>query len=63
MDKVPKSTNSGLKTMVLKTVLVRDVVLALMAEALCYKPEGRGFDSLCGHLIFFSIDLILPATL
>jgi hypothetical protein len=33
-----------------------------LVEALCYKLEGRGFDSRC-HWIFFSIDLILPAAL
>jgi hypothetical protein len=27
-------------------------VVALLAEALCCKPEGRGFDSLWGHWIF-----------
>jgi hypothetical protein len=25
--------------------------IALLVEALCYKPEGRGFDSQC-HWIF-----------
>jgi hypothetical protein len=23
----------------------------MLVEALCYKPEGRGFDSRCGHCI------------
>jgi hypothetical protein len=32
-----------------------------VVEALCYKPEGRGFESRWGE--FFSIDLILPAAL
>jgi hypothetical protein len=27
--------------------------VASLVEALCYKPEGFGFDSRCGHLIFF----------
>jgi hypothetical protein len=26
-----------------------------MVEALCYKPEGRGFESRCGDLIFFNL--------
>jgi hypothetical protein len=33
-----------------------------LIEALCYKPEGYGFDSRCGHWTF-SIDLILPVSL
>jgi hypothetical protein len=33
-----------------------------VVEALCYKPEGRGFDSRYGHSIF-SIHLILSAAL
>jgi hypothetical protein len=28
-----------------------------------YKPEGRGFETRCGELLFFLIYLILPATL
>jgi hypothetical protein len=31
-----------------------------LGEALCYKPEGRGFDSRWGNSIIL-IDLILPA--
>jgi hypothetical protein len=27
--------------------------VALLVEALCYGPEGREFDSRCGHVIFF----------
>jgi hypothetical protein len=38
------------------------VILFEEVEALCYKPEGRGFDSRRGHWIFL-IDLILPAAL
>jgi hypothetical protein len=34
----------------------------LMAEALCYKLEGRGFDFLCSQWIL-TIDLIFPAEL
>jgi hypothetical protein len=26
--------------------------VAQLVETICYKPEGRGFDSLEGHLIF-----------
>jgi hypothetical protein len=26
--------------------------VAYLVEALCYKPEGRGFDSRSGHWIF-----------
>ena len=33
-------------------------VMAQLVEVLCYKPEGRGFDSL-----EFFIDIILPAAL
>jgi hypothetical protein len=32
-------------------------------EALCYKPEGRGFETQLYELIFFPIYLILPAAL
>jgi hypothetical protein len=31
------------------------LLVAQLVEALCYKPEGRGFD--------FFIDIILPAAL
>jgi hypothetical protein len=34
----------------------------VVVEALCYKPEGRGFETRCGELIF-SIYLILSAAL
>jgi hypothetical protein len=34
----------------------------VMAEALCYKSEGRGFEARLGEFIF-SIYLILPAAL
>jgi hypothetical protein len=27
-------------------------VVALLVEALCYKPEGRGFESRCGNWFF-----------
>jgi hypothetical protein len=33
----------------------------VVAEALCYKPDSRGFETRCGE--FFSIYLILPAAL
>jgi hypothetical protein len=33
-----------------------------VVKTLCYKPEGRGFQTRWGELIF-SIDLILLATL
>jgi hypothetical protein len=29
--------------------------VACLVEALCYKPEGRGFDSLWSHCIFFNL--------
>jgi hypothetical protein len=35
----------------------------VLVEALWYKPEGHGFDSQSGHLIFFAMDHILPAAL
>jgi hypothetical protein len=35
---------------------------SLVVEALCYKAEGRGFQTLRGEE-FFSIYLILPAAL
>jgi hypothetical protein len=35
---------------------------SVVIEALCYKPEGRVFDSRWGNWIF-SVYLILPATL
>ena len=34
----------------------------LVVKALRYKPAGRGFDSPCCHLEFFS-DIILPLAL
>jgi hypothetical protein len=34
----------------------------MLYGALCYKPEGREFDSQWGHWIF-PVDLILPAAL
>jgi len=36
--------------------------VAQLVEALCCKPEGRGFDSPMVSLEFF-IDIILPAAL
>jgi hypothetical protein len=38
------------------------LLVAQLVEALCYKPEGRGFDSPMMSLKFFT-DIILPATL
>jgi hypothetical protein len=40
----------------------RGHAVAQLAEALGYKPEGRGFDSPCLSVEFF-IDRILPAAL
>ena len=37
-------------------------VVTQLVEALCYKTEGRGFDSQKGVLKLFA-DLILPASL
>jgi hypothetical protein len=34
-----------------------------MVEALCYKPEDRGFETRWGECIFFSVYLILAAAL
>jgi hypothetical protein len=28
---------------------------SVVVEALCYKPEGRGFETRCDELIFFNI--------
>ena len=36
--------------------------VAQSVEALCYKPEDRGFDSRWCHWNFF-LDIILPAAL
>jgi hypothetical protein len=36
--------------------------VAKLVEAMCCKPEGRGFGSRWGHWIFFSVYLILPAS-
>jgi hypothetical protein len=36
--------------------------VGVVVEALCYKPEGRGFDSRVFHWNFF-IDIILPVPL
>jgi hypothetical protein len=35
----------------------------VLVEALCYKPEGDGFESPKGHLLSSSIYPILPAAL
>jgi hypothetical protein len=35
---------------------------SVVVEALCYKPEGRGFESRLSDF-FFSINLILSAAL
>jgi hypothetical protein len=43
-------------------MLVEEHAVAQFVEVICYKPEGRGFDSGLGNWIF-SIDLILPAAL
>jgi hypothetical protein len=32
----------------------------LLVEALCYKPEGRGFESRWGHWIFQAIESFQP---
>jgi len=46
----------------LSSVSLYDTLLvAQLVEALRYKPEGRGFDSRCGHGFF--VDIILPAAL
>jgi len=37
-----------------------EYAVALLVEALRYKPEGRGFDSLCGHCVFFSLNPSYP---
>jgi hypothetical protein len=42
-------------------VASRGHAVAMLVEALCYKLQGRGFKSRWGG--FFSIDLILPASL
>jgi hypothetical protein len=36
---------------------------SVVVKALCYKPEGRGFETRRDESIFFSIYLILPAAL
>jgi hypothetical protein len=51
-------------------ILVHEIIIAyntlarssVVVEALCYKPEGRGFDFRWSHW-FFTISLILPASL
>jgi hypothetical protein len=35
--------------------LCMEHAVAWLVEALCYKPEGRRFDSRCGHSIFFNL--------
>jgi hypothetical protein len=46
----------------LDTVGYRGYAVAQLVDALCYKPEDRGFDSPDGVLEFF-IDTIFPAAL
>jgi hypothetical protein len=36
---------------------------SVLVKALCYKPEGRGFETQWGGWFFFSIYLILPTVL
>jgi hypothetical protein len=36
---------------------------SVVVKALCYKSEGRGFETRCRELIFFSIYVILQAAL
>ena len=48
--------------MVVSLVLKVGYAIVQLVEALRYKPEGRGFDSLWGSLVFFT-DLILPTAL
>jgi hypothetical protein len=44
-----------------REILTKYYLLRIVVKALCYKPEGRGFDTRWGD--FFSIYLILPAAL
>jgi hypothetical protein len=43
-----------------KSLVVLPILLLLVVKALCYKPEGRGFDP---DEVKFPIYLILPAAL
>jgi hypothetical protein len=54
----PKWPLSGEQVVVTKEQGARSSVVV---KALCYKPEGRGFDTRWGD--FFLIYLILPAAL
>jgi hypothetical protein len=44
-------------------MIIMEARSSVVVKALCYKPEGRGFDTQCGECIFFSIYIILPAAL
>jgi hypothetical protein len=46
---------------ILRTSIQTGHAVAWLVEALCYNPEGCGFESQCGG--FFSVDLTLPAAL
>jgi hypothetical protein len=35
-----------------KSISLAEARGSVVDEALCYKPEGRGFDFWCGHWIF-----------
>jgi hypothetical protein len=50
------------KNILLIFIIVHFCLIFLAVGTLCYKPEGRGFDSGSCHWIFL-IDLILPAAL
>jgi hypothetical protein len=36
---------------------------SVVVEALCYKPEGHGFETQCGELLFYFFNLPIPVKL
>ena len=44
------------------SVKICEYAVAQLVDALCYKLEGRGFDSRCYHCNIV-VDIILPAAL
>jgi hypothetical protein len=54
---------SGIGTTVLVLLMMLLAIKTQLVETLCYKPEGRGFESRSGGFFFSPIFLILPVAL
>ena len=68
--KITTSTNLSYKIILYGTIILVKIkshfflyAVAQLIEALCYKPEVRGFNSQCVFFFTFFVHLILPAAL